>query len=303
MMPKKTAIPRATAVLVLVIGLGPLARAQPARPAADDPANASEATRLYDEGKRHFDIGEYAQAIVSWKQSYLRSSAPLLLFNIAQAYRLSNNCAQANRFYLNYRRSEPHPKNQAELDKAMARCTGVEPATGDAATSEPPTSPAAPTTGTPTAEAPRPATPPATTPPAAAASAASPPAAVSLPTAGADHPTAPSSHRGGGWRTAGLVTGGAGAAALVASAVYAIKARQDSNTVSGAPVGTPYADVAAADRSGMTAASRAQALLGIGAVLAAAGSVMWVVGHRQGQAQVDLAIIPGHTEVTFSCAF
>jgi len=303
MMPIKTAIPRATAVLVLVIGLGPLARAQPARPAADDPANASEAARLYDEGKRHFDIGEYAQAIVSWKQSYLRSNAPLLLFNIAQAYRLSNNCAQANRFYLNYRRSENHPKNQAELDKAMARCAGVEPATGDAATSEPPTSPAAPTTGTPTAESP-PATPPATTPPATAASSpTSAPAAVSLTTAGTDHPTAPPSHRGGGWRTAGLVTGGAAAAVLVASAVYAIKARQDSNTVSGAPVGTPYADVAAADRSGMTAAGRAQALLGIGAVLAAAGGVMWVVGHRQGQAQVDLAIVPGHTEVTFSCAF
>jgi len=130
-MPINTNIPRAAAVFVLAIGLGHLARAQPAD---DDRANATEAAKLYDEGKRHFDIGEYAQAIASWKQSYLRSSAPLLLFNIAQAYRLSNNCAQANRFYLNYRRSETHPKNQAELDKAMAKCAGVEPATGDAAT-------------------------------------------------------------------------------------------------------------------------------------------------------------------------
>src|SRR4051812_26854195 len=100
MMPTHTSILRAAA-FVLAIGLGHLAwaqPAQPAQPAADDRANASEAVRLYDEGKRHFDIGEYAQAIASWKLSYLRSSAPLLLFNIAQAYRLSNNCGQANRF-------------------------------------------------------------------------------------------------------------------------------------------------------------------------------------------------------------
>src|SRR4051794_34647805 len=125
--------------LAVALALGRSASAQPASPAPDDRASAAEAAALYDEGKRHFDIGEYAPAIASWKQSYLRSSAPLLLFNIAQAYRLSGNCAQANRFYLNYRRVEKHPRNQAELDRAMARCAGVEPATGDAA-SEPPAS-------------------------------------------------------------------------------------------------------------------------------------------------------------------
>lgn len=315
MMPIHTKLPRAAAVFVLAIGLGHLARAQPAPPATDDRANATEAARLYNEGKRHFDIGEYAQAIASWKQSYLRSSAPLLLFNIAQAYRLSNNCAQANRFYLNYRRSEPHPKNQAELDKAMAKCAGVEPATGDAA----PSSPAAVTTGNPPAPAPTeaarpattteppgpaPTTTPATTPtgpasPPAGAPVASPPAA-----APADHATPTPSSRGGGLRTAGLVTGSVGAVALVASGVYGIKARQDSNTVADAPVGTPFTgDVAMADERGQTAASRARVLVGVGAVLAVAGGAMWYVGHRLGDAHVDVAIMPGHTEVTFSCAF
>src|SRR5712672_1848725 len=98
--------PARAIVLTVVLALGRLAGAQPANPTPDDPARAAEAAALYDEGKRHFDIGEYAQAIASWKQSYLRSSAPLLLFNIAQAYRLSGNCAQANRFYLNSRRAE-----------------------------------------------------------------------------------------------------------------------------------------------------------------------------------------------------
>ena len=290
---------RTSAVFVLVLGLGfglgPVARAQPAKPAADDRANADEAARLYDEGKRHFDIGEYAQAIASWKQSYLRSNAPLLLFNIAQAYRLSNDCAQANRFYLNYRRSEPHPKNQAELDKAMAKCAGVEPATGDAATSGPPASPAASTSGTP------PATSPVTVPSdrAASGTAASSPASSRV-----DHVTAQPSNRGGGLRIAGLITGSVGAAALVASGVYAISAMQDSNTVSNASAGTEYrGEVASADRNGKAAASRARVLLGAGAALAVAGGVMWYAGHRQSNARVDVAIIPGHTEVTFSCAF
>jgi hypothetical protein len=165
MMPTRTALGLAI-VLTSMLAAGRLAGAQPASPGSDDRTRAADAAVLYDEGKRHFDIGEYAQAIASWKQSYLRSSAPLLLFNIAQAYRLSGNCAQANRFYLNYRRVEKHPRNQAELDRAMARCAGVEPATGDAA-SEPP---ASSTTGTAAT------TGAATSPPAGAA-----PAAVAVP--------------------------------------------------------------------------------------------------------------------------
>jgi len=286
-----TAIPRAAAVLVLVIGLGHFARAQPTGPAGTatgDGANASEAARLYDEGKRHFDIGEYTQAIASWKRSYLRSSAPLLLFNIAQAYRLSNNCAQANRFYLNYRRAENHPKNEAELDKAMAKCAGVEPATGDAATSGPPISPEAPTPGLTTAP-----------PPTPSGQAASSPTSSSAALA-----TTRTPDRGGGWRTAGLVTGGVSAGMLVASGVYAIMARQDSSTVSRARAGTPYTgDIASTDRSGRTAASRAQILVGVGAVLAIAGGAAWYFGHRQGNAQIDVAVVPGRTEVVFSCAF
>jgi len=303
-------VPRAAAVFVVMIGFGHLARAQPAGPKTDDRANSAEAARLYDEGKRHFDIGEYAQAIASWKLSYLRSSAPLLLFNIAQAYRLSTNCAQANRFYLNYRRIEKHPKNQAELEKAMAKCAGVEPATGDAApTATPPATTGSPpagaagtplvatTTGSPPTEspAPRSATLPVTTPTGQTARS---------PTTSLVHATPQPSNRGRGWRTAGLVTGSLGGAALVVGAAYAIKAKLDSNTVSGERTGTPFTgSVASTDRGGKTAATLAQGLLGIGAALAVAGGTMWYLGHRQGAAQLDVAIIPGHTEVTFSCVF
>jgi tetratricopeptide (TPR) repeat protein len=309
-------------VLAVALALGRLAAAQPS-PAPDDRANADEAAALYDEGKRHFDIGEYAQAIASWKQSYLRSSAPLLLFNIAQAYRLSGNCAQANRFYLNYRRVEKHPKNPAELDKAMARCAGVEPATGDAAGESPPAS-AAGSSGGPaagTADSPStgahlaavtapgaPATEPPPAPPASGAAAAPSSAAPADRVVAASSPAVPGRPAaeptaGRSWRITGIVTGTAGVAALAAGGLYALAAKQDSDTVAGSRVGTPYTgDLVSTDGNGRTAASRARVLAGIGAALAVAGGAMWYIGRRQ-SAQLDVAIAPGHAEVALSCAF
>lgn len=101
-----------------------LARA-PATARAEGPPDLARAEALYDEGRRAFDLGEYADAIARWKASYMLSSAPQLLFNVGQAYRLSGDCAQANRFYETYERAAPHPSNAAELAAARAKCAGV----------------------------------------------------------------------------------------------------------------------------------------------------------------------------------
>ena len=95
---------------------------------ADDQAKAKQ---LYDEGLRHYQVAEYTQAIDAWKQAYLISKKPLLLFNIGQAYRLSGDCAQAMTFYDNYTDAEPSPKNQDELDQAVAACKNAKPAVTD----------------------------------------------------------------------------------------------------------------------------------------------------------------------------
>lgn len=92
---------------------------------ADDKAKAKQ---LYDEGLRHYQVAEYAQAIDAWKQAYLISKKPLLLFNIGQAYRLSGDCTQAMTFYDNYQEADPAPKNQDELDQAIAACKDAKPA-------------------------------------------------------------------------------------------------------------------------------------------------------------------------------
>jgi len=270
----------AAVIVSMSVMVATAASAQP----AGDAAKATEASKLYDEGKRHFDIGEYAEAIASWKHSYLLSSAPLLLFNIAQAYRLSNNCAQANRFYLNYKRVEKQPKNQTELDKAMAKCAGVEAATGDT------TEPAKPTTIEPAKPPPEPV--------------ASPPVTAPAPVKPSPPLIVHASDRGGGWRTTGLITTSVGASALVVSGLYALKARQNSSTLSGEPFGTSYSGaVAATDADGKSAATRSKYLLALGGLLAVGGGIMWYVGHRQGESHVDVAIVPGHAEVSLSCAF
>jgi len=104
---------------------------------ADDKAKAK---KLYDEGLRHFQVAQYTQAIDAWKESYLLSKKPLLLFNIGQAYRLSGDCKQAMTFYDNYTDAEPSPKNQDELDQAVAACKDK--------VDKPATPPANPTTTT-----------------------------------------------------------------------------------------------------------------------------------------------------------
>jgi hypothetical protein len=99
----------------LAIVLVVLACAVPAR--ADD---LEKAKALYDDGLRHYNVADYNAAIAAWKQAYVLSKRPLLLFNIGQAYRLAGDCPQALAFYENYRREEPHPK--PELPAAVTEC-------------------------------------------------------------------------------------------------------------------------------------------------------------------------------------
>ncbi len=65
------------------------------------------AEELYDEGQRAYDSAAYATAVVKWTQSYELSSEPGLLFNLAQAYRLNRDCAQALATYKRFVEADP----------------------------------------------------------------------------------------------------------------------------------------------------------------------------------------------------
>lgn len=87
---------------------------------ADD--KVGRAKQLYADGKRYYDVADYQKAIEAWKQAYVLASAPMLLFNIGQAYRLSGDCGNALRFYASYEREAPKVSNADELSEARSRC-------------------------------------------------------------------------------------------------------------------------------------------------------------------------------------
>jgi tetratricopeptide (TPR) repeat protein len=124
---KPTSKPLAALLLLTSITATAVAQEQAPSPApppapAQKAADEARARALYAEGKKHYDVGEYGPAIEAWKQAYLLVAAPMLLFNIGQAYRLSGSCAQAMRFYASYEREANPVTNQAELDQAKERC-------------------------------------------------------------------------------------------------------------------------------------------------------------------------------------
>jgi tetratricopeptide (TPR) repeat protein len=97
-------------LVLLALGLtgGASVRADaPPEPVDPGAGNGEPWRKLYDEGKVHYQLREYDQAILAFKESYRQSRRPQLLFNIAQAYRLAGDCASAARFYRTFLDAAP----------------------------------------------------------------------------------------------------------------------------------------------------------------------------------------------------
>jgi len=99
----------------VVLCASTVALAQP----APDEAKKAEAKSLYEEGLKHYNLGEYDAAIESFKRAYAISSAPGLLFNIAQSYRLKKDYEQASNFYLTYLRLKPDAPNRSDVEQRI----------------------------------------------------------------------------------------------------------------------------------------------------------------------------------------
>lgn len=81
--------------LILVVAMTRAAIAD-TLPIAQDPKSAQD---LYAEGQTAYDRADYATAIDRWQVAYQISGASALLFNVAQAMRLSGDCARAIETY------------------------------------------------------------------------------------------------------------------------------------------------------------------------------------------------------------
>ena len=115
--------PGTAVLLAVLLGMPAIASGAP----SGEPSAEQQAAALYAEGSTHFNLAEYDQAIDAFKQAYALSAAPGFLYNIAQAYRLKGDCAQAVLFYGNYLRAKPDADNRAAVEERiheMQRCQG-----------------------------------------------------------------------------------------------------------------------------------------------------------------------------------
>jgi hypothetical protein len=109
---------------------------------ADDKADAA---KLFDLGKRHYNVNELDDAILQFKAAYKVFPDPVYLFNIAQAYRLKGNawCGLAAQFYATYQREEQDKKLRDSVKKRredMEACAKKHPQKTDPPPPPPPTS-------------------------------------------------------------------------------------------------------------------------------------------------------------------
>lgn len=123
----------------------------------DEDARTSEARQHYEAGMAHYQLEEWDPAIAEFEAGFRLRPSSEFLFNIAQAYRLSNRPAKAVSFFQKYLRMNPDAPNRGEVERLIER------AQADAANQEhqaappPPTPPvaaatvAAPSTAAPAA--------------------------------------------------------------------------------------------------------------------------------------------------------
>lgn len=77
------------------------------------------AARLYTEAKKLYDIGEYQQALDTFKRAYLAFQEPSFLFNMGHCYRALGNAQEAIRSYKSYLRNVPAAANGAEVERII----------------------------------------------------------------------------------------------------------------------------------------------------------------------------------------
>jgi tetratricopeptide (TPR) repeat protein len=107
-------------VLAALLGLSVTARAQPTpQPAPVDDNKKAEAKSLYEQGLSHYNLGEFDEAIKSFRAAYAIEPAPGLLFNIAQSFRLKKDYEQATYFYQTYLRLKPDAPNRADVEARL----------------------------------------------------------------------------------------------------------------------------------------------------------------------------------------
>jgi hypothetical protein len=172
-------------------------------------------------------VGKYGEAIEEYQKVYLLVDDPVLLYNIAQSYRLWGKPEDSVRFYKNYLRRAPNAPNRSDVEKKIADQERIIEERRRAPVTAPPVT-------TPPVE--QPTVPPVTTPPPTRPTATTPPPIEPTPVVvpPAEPPT--DSHRGR--RIAGLsflIGGGVALAIAVGAGAVASQKAKDLEKMSKDP--------------------------------------------------------------------
>jgi len=239
-------------VALLVALAASTVEAEPRRAAAE-----AQARELYKKGMMHYQLGDFDTAIGEFKAAYELTSAPGLLFNLAQVQRMKRDFGQALHFYRMYLRLDPQAANRADVEALIVE---VQRSLDDEQRAKQARL--------------RPEPAPAPPPPVVVA-----PAIVSPPA-----PSPPSPRR---WKTElalGAVAVAVGAGLVGGGIALGLRAASDADVLArDSMVGTNAWDASrqALERDGQSATSGGIALDVIGAALVATGVVVGVLGLRE----------------------
>jgi iron complex outermembrane receptor protein len=262
--------------LVLVGLLGGVAHADMTE------AQKTEARSHFETGNTHFNLGEFDQAIVEFKAAYEISSAPGLLYNIAQSYRLKKDFEQASMFYKTYLRLKPDAANRAEVEQRITEMDKL--VAEQKANAVSPPHDTIPPDGPKAGDATKPAADP-TKPPADGIK-PPPPATPHV-----DEDALASAHT---LQTAGYATAGAGAALLVTGFVFGGMASSNQKDLNALSPNMGTWDAAA--RAKYDAGNRDNTIAIIsfvaGGAAIATGGVLWYLGYTKHAHATSVAIVP-----------
>jgi tetratricopeptide (TPR) repeat protein len=87
-------------------------------PAAAEDKDA--ARKAYSEGSRYYNLGQYGEALESFKRAYWSYEEPSFLYNIAQCHRALKHKSEAIEFYRSYLRTAPATPKRSEVEHLIA---------------------------------------------------------------------------------------------------------------------------------------------------------------------------------------
>ncbi len=246
----------------------------------------SDAKAMFEEGQKKFDVGKFDDAAAHWIETYELSGNPILLYNIAQAYRLGNSYEKALKFYKAYLRRDEKSTVRPEVEARMAemqklieqqRKSNEAPPQGTIP--EPPPPPETGQTKKPPPETPPPSTPPTTN---------------NQPLNATPSPPTPPEAPKTGLRYAGYGLVGLAVASLaVAGAMSGLASSASSDVQHTAKTGGTFGSKQQSeDKNGPTYDNVAIAFYAIGGASAVAAGVLLYLGFRKPAASQQARLVP-----------